>query len=254
MSQQTHQTAFFIYEFRSRLTRDAGVQDLNIFDCPITRIRTLATDVIHDTGSGFVTCRELVSNGTMAPRDLIGPIGRAYYAVWLWATIISIRDRNANSSTIQSSCSWEVVLTDGIESIWKMNAHRLHIWSEGVSKTSLIMKLQCVTYYADCCPSPNGILGTKQQNLNLSRLVLQLCCLCSTHWSRVLGWEQRCIWSSADRRCSNYICLINNFIAYQGVHYIRGLTVVHVALLYKCIRLHHYIMFYIRIAASHYNV
>ena len=29
--------------------------------------------------------------------------------------------------------------------------------------------------------------------------------------------------SSADRRCSNYIWVINNFIAYQGASYIRDL-------------------------------
>ena len=35
----------------------------------------------------------------------------------------------------------------------------------------------------------------------------------------------RCSWSSTDRWCSNYIWVINNFIAYQGVDYIRGLMV-----------------------------
>ena len=48
----------------------------------------------------------------------------------------------------------------------------------------------------------------------------------SIHWSQVLSWEWRCSWSSADRRCSNYIWVINNFIAYYGSTYIRGFTVV----------------------------
>ena len=39
-------------------------------------------------------------------------------------------------------------------------------------------------------------------------------CFRSIHWSQVLSWEWRCSWSSADRRCSNYIWVINNFIAY----------------------------------------
>ena len=38
--------------------------------------------------------------------------------------------------------------------------------------------------------------------------------------------EWRCSWSSADRRCSNYIWVIDNFIAFQGTSYIRGFTVV----------------------------
>ena len=50
-------------------------------------------------------------------------------------------------------------------------------------------------------------------------------CLCATYWSQVLSGEWRCSWSSADRRCSNYIWLINNLIAYKGATYIRDLTV-----------------------------
>ena len=38
-------------------------------------------------------------------------------------------------------------------------------------------------------------------------------CLWPFHWSQVLSWEWRCGWSSADRRCSNYIWVINKFIA-----------------------------------------
>ena len=34
-------------------------------------------------------------------------------------------------------------------------------------------------------------------------------------WSQVLSWEWRCSWSSTDRRCSNYIWVIANFIAYK---------------------------------------
>ena len=41
----------------------------------------------------------------------------------------------------------------------------------------------------------------------------------------MLSWEWRCSWSSADRRCSNYIWMINNFIAYQGASYITDFTV-----------------------------
>ena len=43
----------------------------------------------------------------------------------------------------------------------------------------------------------------------------------------MLSREWRCIWSSADRRCSNYIWVIDNFIAYKGAAYIRDFTVSH---------------------------
>ena len=39
-------------------------------------------------------------------------------------------------------------------------------------------------------------------------------CLCAIYWSRVLSGEWRCSWSSVDRRCSNYIWVTNNLIAY----------------------------------------
>ena len=57
-------------------------------------------------------------------------------------------------------------------------------------------------------------------------LVSSCSCLREIHWSQMLSWEWRCSWSSAVRRCSNYIWVINNFIAYEGATYIRGLTVV----------------------------
>ena len=65
-------------------------------------------------------------------------------------------------------------------------------------------------------------------------LVSSCSCLRSIHWSQVLSWEWRCSWSSADRRCSNYISVINNFTAYQGATYIRGFTVYHLNLLQGC--------------------
>ena len=81
--------------------------------------------------------------------------------------------------------------------------------------------------------------STSQQNHALSNLeykphlISKLKC-CLSHLAVVFAQsiearcyveQWRCSWSSADRRCSNYIWVINNFIAYQGVSYIRGLTV-----------------------------
>ena len=47
-------------------------------------------------------------------------------------------------------------------------------------------------------------------------------CFSPIHWNQVLSWEWRCNWGSSDRRCSNYIWVIN-FIAYKGVPSIRFL-------------------------------
>ena len=60
-------------------------------------------------------------------------------------------------------------------------------------------------------------------------LVSSCSCLCPIHCNQVLSREWRCSWSSwssADRRCSNYIWVINNLIAYLAASYIRDLTVV----------------------------
>ena len=43
-------------------------------------------------------------------------------------------------------------------------------------------------------------------------LVSSCSCLCPIQWSQMLIREWRCSWSSADRRCSNYIWVIDNFI------------------------------------------
>ena len=45
-------------------------------------------------------------------------------------------------------------------------------------------------------------------------LVSSCSCPCPIQWSQVLSLEWRCSWSSADRWCSNYIWVIDNFIAY----------------------------------------
>ena len=45
-------------------------------------------------------------------------------------------------------------------------------------------------------------------------LISSCSCLCAIYWSQVLSPEWRCSWSSADRWCSNYILMLNNFIAY----------------------------------------
>ena len=65
--------------------------------------------------------------------------------------------------------------------------------------------------------------GTKPQKLNvLSRLAVVV-----AKSNQVLNREWRCSWSSADRRCSNYIWVISNCIAYLGVAYIRGLMALY---------------------------
>ena len=45
-------------------------------------------------------------------------------------------------------------------------------------------------------------------------LISSCSCLCAIYWNQVLSREWRCSWSSADRRCSKYIWVVNNVILY----------------------------------------
>ena len=64
-------------------------------------------------------------------------------------------------------------------------------------------------------------------------LVSACICLCAIYCSQVLSREGRCSWSSADRRCFNYIWVINNSIAYLSAPYIIDLTVNHLCFLFR---------------------
>ena len=91
---------------------------------------------------------------------------------------------------------------------------------------SNVWKLLCGTFGNQdrkYCQATN-IKCTKSENLNVSRLILQL----SLPIPLKPGVKSRmkCSWNSTDRRCSNYIWVINNFIAYKGAAYIRGMTVI----------------------------
>ena len=44
-------------------------------------------------------------------------------------------------------------------------------------------------------------------------MCLACSCLCTVHSNQMLSWEWKCSWSSTDRRCSNYIWVVNNLIA-----------------------------------------
>ena len=76
-------------------------------------------------------------------------------------------------------------------------------------------------------------------------LVLSCNCFCQIYWSHVLSWEWKCSWSSADRRCSNYIWVINNSIVYKGATYIRDFTVYEYACgIYTCLCAYTYVCAY----------
>ena len=86
-------------------------------------------------------------------------------------------------------------------------------WGQRPSMESLNIQtsFSSGTHYPPLQLPPNLIRRTKSQNLNVSHLVLHS--YWPIHWSQMLNREWRCFWSSADRRCSNYVLVINNIIA-----------------------------------------
>ena len=63
-------------------------------------------------------------------------------------------------------------------------------------------------------------------NLKTLMFLLSSCIYhCPIHWNQGLSREWRCSWSSVHRRCSNYVWVINAYIAYKDATYIRGLMV-----------------------------
>ena len=96
-----------------------------------------------------------------------------------------------------------------VDSIWSCGIHLgcdYHVWP--INTPTIKSDVTC----------------TKSKNLNDSPLVLQL--PLPNPLKPCLGREWRCSWSSAERRCSNYIWVINNFIGYPDTAYITGLTVI----------------------------
>ena len=67
----------------------------------------------------------------------------------------------------------------------------------------------------------SSINRTKYQHLIFP--VSSCNCICPIDLSQVLSRQWRCSWSRVERRCCNYILVINNYITYCGAAYIRGL-------------------------------
>ena len=96
--------------------------------------------------------------------------------------------------------------------VWKIHLDfQYHIF-RCRSAILAVSKLCCHVASYDIYRQISNMRHKKSQTLNV--LVSPCSCLCPVHYSQVLSRGWRCSWSSADRRCSNYIWVINNYIAY----------------------------------------
>ena len=113
---------------------------------------------------------------------------------------------------------------DRISGIWTWINHYIHyvLW-------------EIYIYILWIYHKTSNIWRTKSDDLNVSRLVLQLSLLYPL--KPCVNREWRCSWSSADRRCSSYIWGIINFFAYHRASYIRGLMVCYKAWVLLCLQM-----------------
>ena len=119
-------------------------------------------------------------------------------------------------------------------------AHKITLWIQygwmaklGSSQCRSVWHMygDHITYSSSGYHKISNISHTKSKNLNDSHLILQLSL--PNPLNQVLSREWRCSWTSANRQCSNYIWMINNFIVYYRSTYIRDLTVVFIDLVQK---------------------
>ena len=106
---------------------------------------------------------------------------------------------------------------------WQICRHTPSLLCHELSLTTKKPEHNVQHFTDDIYRKISNIRRTKSQNLNDSHLVLKSSL--PNLWSQVLSQEWRCSWSSADKRWSNYIWVIDSLIAYWCASYNRDFTV-----------------------------
>ena len=142
----------------------------------------------------------LANTGSKGSNHICWTLWKMCATVYLTSLMLLVRTYSISVYIRQGMALIEVVNNDELTKLTSLRAREV---------PQLEMRDRCenVNYR-----QTSNISRIKSQNLNVSRLVLQLSLL--IHWSQMLSQEWRCSLSSADRRCSNYIRVISKFIAY----------------------------------------
>ena len=129
-------------------------------------------------------------------------------------SICKVLGKRVSPKRIIYSVFFGILYYGGFHSVAKL---REYYWDQ--EEPQYLLGINHINYH-----KTSSISHTKSQSLNVSCIFPQLYSL--NPLKPCISWEWRCSWSSADRRCSNYIWVINNFIAFEGATYIRGFTVI----------------------------
>ena len=148
----------------------------------------------------------------------------ANHFIWLWIRLCYVTEYTAhwllhtnNENFIHFQVEFYIAVFQHCSYPWqkclshKMFEKIIQHKKEAGKGAIIYSKLAYIWHKQEYCKVSN-IWHTKSGNLMF--LVSFCSCLYSIRWSQVLSREWRCSWSSADRRCSNYIWMIDNLIAY----------------------------------------
>ena len=113
---------------------------------------------------------------------------------------------------------------DDSQYFWR-NVHDSHRSHEPAMHCRIPGSLFLLNVNLSSCYSTSPVKSFISAAQNRKMFLVSSCNLPNPFWSQVLSQEWRFSWSSANRRCSNCIWLINNFVAYEGAAYIRVLKV-----------------------------
>ena len=107
-----------------------------------------------------------------------------------------------------SSCQWAFSRSF----CWPLQINVIQdIWKTKTNKSIRMLGSGDWTRWLNTIESLN-IRDTRSQNWMF--IVSSCSCPCPTHWSQMLSWEWRCSWRIACQCCSDYIWVINKFIAH----------------------------------------
>ena len=124
---------------------------------------------------------------------------------------ITANSQTTFSNFIERKCmSFAIIWTnDGQFTAWRICCQWVDVWFCLILSTFTIhSRLIRLNNYRKV----SNIRRTKSKTWMV--LVPSCSSIYLIHWSQVSSWEWRYSWSSADRRCSNYIWVINNLIVY----------------------------------------
>ena len=137
---------------------------------------------------------------------LIGPLGTNFSEISV--EILIFIQENALESVV---CEMAAILSrpECVYIWWHVRCYWVEVWLASFNNSCRSIGL--LTWHSAAAIM---LLLISHQISKLKMFLVSSCSsLCTIYWNQVLSREWRCSWSSVDRRCSNNIWAIDNFVA-----------------------------------------